>query len=116
LETLLLISTVLCPYGQAGNGYHHVLLARLRRAPGAAKDDSSTQRSPAKAAYSIPSGGLFKYCAAPHYLFEVIVWLGIALAAQQLNALLAAAGMASYLAGPYTSSSSSSSSPLFSLT
>jgi len=35
----------------------------------------STQPASAKA-YKIPSGGLFKYCAAPHYMFEIIAWYG----------------------------------------
>ena len=30
---------------------------------------------------------------------EIVAWLGIAMCAQQLNALLVAAGMASYLSG-----------------
>lgn len=74
--------------GQAGNLLHHQLLARMR-----------TTSEAKKPAYSIPTGGLFGLCATPHYAFEVLAWLGIALAAQQLNALLAALGMASYLAG-----------------
>ena len=45
-------------------------------------------------AYSVPQGGLFPLVATPHYLFEIVAWLGIALAAQQLNALLVTAGMA----------------------
>jgi very-long-chain enoyl-CoA reductase len=37
--------------------------------------------------------------AAPHYLFEIIAWLGIGLVAQQTNAMLVVASMASYLSG-----------------
>ena len=37
--------------------------------------------------------------AVAHYLCELVAWLGVALVAQQLNALLVFAGMASYLSG-----------------
>ncbi|KAJ1462899.1 3-oxo-5-alpha-steroid 4-dehydrogenase-domain-containing protein [Pelagophyceae sp. CCMP2097] len=71
--------------GLAGNLYHHQLLA--------------SQRSASKARYVVPTGGLFDYCTMPHYLFEVLGWIGIALVAQQLNAFLVSLGMASYLGG-----------------
>lgn len=76
--------------GALGNLYHHWLLARLRSDP--KKSDSSKKYVP-------PSGGLFSSVAAPHYLFEVIGWLGIGLVAQQLNAILVVFSMASYLSG-----------------
>jgi very-long-chain enoyl-CoA reductase len=53
--------------GMAINAYHHVLLARLRK-PG------STKR------YVVPQGGLFPLIACPHYLGEIIQWLGCAVA------------------------------------
>lgn len=77
--------------GTLGNLYHHWLLAQLRSKP-EKKSDSSKKYVP-------PQGGLFSSVAAPHYLFEVIGWLGIGLVAQQLNAILVAFSMASYLAG-----------------
>lgn len=77
--------------GTLGNLYHHWLLARLRSKP-EKKADSSKKYVP-------PSGGLFSSVAAPHYLFEVIGWIGIGLVAQQLNAILVALSMASYLSG-----------------
>ena len=52
-----------------------------------------------RTAYVVPAGGWFDYVAAPHYFFEIVAWFGLALATQQLNAYLTAAGMASYLAG-----------------
>ena len=52
-----------------------------------------------KSAYSVPHGGLFGVVAMPHYFFELCAWLGVALVAQQLNALLVFGGMASYLGG-----------------
>lgn len=77
--------------GTLGNLYHHWLLARLRSQPDK-KSDSAKKYVP-------PQGGLFAFVAAPHYLFEVIGWLGIGLVAQQLNAILVALSMASYLSG-----------------
>jgi hypothetical protein len=53
---MLTWGTVLFVAGQLGNGYHHVLLSRLRK--GGSKK------------YSVPAGGLFEYAAAPHYFFE----------------------------------------------
>lgn len=77
--------------GSFGNLYHHFLLARLRST--SATESASSKR------YVAPRGGLFSFVAAPHYLFEIIAWLGMALVAQQVNAFLVAASMASYLAG-----------------
>jgi protein-S-isoprenylcysteine O-methyltransferase Ste14 len=77
--------------GSLGNLYHHWLLSGLRSE--SKKTDSSKKR------YIPPRGGLFSFVAAPHYLFEVIAWLGIGLVAQQTNAMLVVASMASYLSG-----------------
>lgn len=73
--------------GEAGNFVHHALLASLRRNP-----DAATR-------YTLPRGGLFSSVVAPHYFFELVAWLGIAVAASQLNALLVFCSMSSYLAG-----------------
>lgn len=59
--------------GIGGNFYHHKLLADLRM-------DSLD--------YFIPRGGLFKHVICPHYLFEIITWLGIALLSRHLAAWL----------------------------
>ena len=99
--------------GQAGNLYHHYLLAALRRpvessasATGKVPPTPSTSQAMKEASlpavtprYVLPTGGLFDLVTMPHYLFEIVAWLGIAMCAQQLNALLVAAGMASYLSG-----------------
>lgn len=59
--------------GIAGNFYHHKLLADLRK--------NSLD-------YFIPKGGLFAYVVCPHYLFEIMIWLGIALISRHLVAWL----------------------------
>lgn len=85
----LAIGTILFSIGIAGNFYHHYLLARLRILP--SKDATSK--------YVAPRGGLFSYVAAPHYLFELIGWLGVAVAANHVNVYLVFAWMCSYLGG-----------------
>lgn len=73
--------------GELGNLAHHALLAHGRAA------------AKTKGAYVVPQGGLFTLTTCPHYLFEVVAWLGIAVTASQLNAYLLALSMFSYLAG-----------------
>lgn len=82
------IGLTLFVIGSAGNLYHHWLLARSRRGGGDAAEK-----------YVVPTGGLFDRCTMPHYLFEILAWAGIAATSAHLHAWLAAAGMASYLAG-----------------
>merc|ERR1711920_287782 len=103
-----ILSTGLLFYaiGQAGNFYHHVLLSQLRdpkaEAPVVQSTPSQTRAlssdAPARE-YKLPKGGLFELVTTPHYTFEVVAWIGISLCTQQLNALLVAAGMGSYLSG-----------------
>mmetsp|Transcript_52574 Transcript_52574/g.125550 ORF Transcript_52574/g.125550 Transcript_52574/m.125550 type:complete len:273 (+) Transcript_52574:81-899(+) len=72
--------------GEAGNFYHHFLLAQLRR--------SGSDKS-----YHVPQGGLFSLVAMPHYFCELFVWLGIALVASQFNAFCACILTGGYLCG-----------------
>jgi very-long-chain enoyl-CoA reductase len=53
--------------GQALNFQHHRLLARLRGA--------------GQGGYQIPRGGLFERVACPHYLAEIVSWVGYAIMA-----------------------------------
>lgn len=71
--------------GLVGNGYHHWLLAQLRKGSSSSK------------AYLVPSGGLFEYVAAPHYLSEIIEWLGVAMVAGHIFSLALCAPMIVYL-------------------
>jgi len=73
--------------GTAGNFYHHWLLAQMRGS------------GAASSGYSVPQGGLFDLVTMPHYFFELLAWYGIAAVANQLNVLLVAMGMTSYLCG-----------------
>jgi len=54
--------------GVTGNGYHHWLLSQLR------KDGSK--------GYVVPQGGLFSLLVCPHYVFEIIMFVGIAFMSQ----------------------------------
>ncbi|KAG0595604.1 hypothetical protein M758_UG180800 [Ceratodon purpureus] len=54
--------------GVLGNGYHHWLLARLRK-----EGDKK---------YVVPQGGLFGVLVCPHYVFEIITFAGIAFMCQ----------------------------------
>ena len=70
---------------QAGNFYHHWLLRNLR--------------SQGETGYVVPSGGLFDRVAAPHYLFEIIAWVGYAIMARQLGMWGIVFIITGYLAG-----------------
>jgi hypothetical protein len=54
--------------GILGNFYHHWLLRNLR------KGDDKT--------YLIPEGGLFGVFVAPHYIFEIVTFIGLVLISQ----------------------------------
>lgn len=69
--------------GAAGNYWHHRQLANLR---------GETR------AYVLPRGGWFEYVACPHYFFEIVAWLGLALMSRHLFTGLACVGMTGYLA------------------
>ena len=72
--------------GELGNLYHHALLRQLK-----------AHRTNKSRRYLPPKGGLFEFVAAPHYLFEIVAWIGIALAAQQFNAYLEILSSVGYL-------------------
>lgn len=71
--------------GMIGNLYHHCLLSKLRK-----KGDKG---------YKIPEGGLFGLVICPQYLFEILIWVGVALMAQTLNASSFMLGSTFYLMG-----------------
>lgn len=73
---------VLFVIGIIGNFNQHKALADLRK-------DSLE--------YKIPRGGLFEYVVCPHYLFEIITWLGIFLLSRHLGTLFVLAFIIAYL-------------------
>lgn len=87
----LTTGTAMFVVGLAGNFYHHYLLAALRSASNSKKNNGKK--------HVAPRGGLFSHVAAPHYLFELVAWLGIAVVSNHLNVYLVFASMCSYLGG-----------------
>lgn len=80
------LGMVLFAMGSLGNFYHHYLLSLLR------SDSSSGTKK-----YTAPRGGLFRYVATPHYFFELVAWLAIAVVSQQLTSYLNLVSMTCYL-------------------
>ncbi|MBA0749861.1 hypothetical protein Gogos_003739 [Gossypium gossypioides] len=77
------LGIVLFLIGISGNFYHHYLLSKLRT-----KGDKE---------YKIPKGGLFELVICPHYLFEILEFLGISLISQTLYSFSVTLGSALYL-------------------
>ncbi|KAJ7970615.1 3-oxo-5-alpha-steroid 4-dehydrogenase family protein [Quillaja saponaria] len=71
--------------GISGNFYHHYLLSKLR-----GKGEKE---------YKIPKGGLFDLVICPHYLFEIIGFVGISFISQTLYAFSFTLGTIFYLTG-----------------
>lgn len=71
--------------GIVGNFYHHYLLSKLRK-------EGEKQ-------YKIPRGGLFDLVICPHYLFEILGFIGISCISQTVYALSFTVGSAGYLIG-----------------
>ncbi|KAK4750282.1 hypothetical protein SAY87_027731 [Trapa incisa] len=72
--------------GMAGNFYHHLILSRLR-----------SHRSEKE--YTVPRGGLFDYVTCPHYLFEIIDFMGISLISQTVYSFAFTIATTIYLMG-----------------
>lgn len=71
--------------GILGNLYHHAILAGLR------KDKNG--------GYQVPQGGLFGLVTCPHYFFEIVDFVGLALASQTFYGVAWAVYVAAYLSG-----------------
>ena len=80
-----MLGTVVFGLGELLNGYHHWLLARLR--------------PPGVRTYVVPRGGLFGWVASPHYLGEILSFVGYAMMSDLLpvwgNALVVSAYLSS---------------------
>ncbi|XP_031381241.1 very-long-chain enoyl-CoA reductase-like [Punica granatum] len=70
--------------GVAGNFYHHLILSRLRSAGGNKE-------------YKIPQGGLFSLVTCPHYLFEIIDFVGLSFISQTIYGFVITLGTIIYL-------------------
>ncbi|CDH53098.1 predicted protein [Lichtheimia corymbifera JMRC:FSU:9682] len=72
--------------GELVNGYHHLLLRRLRLAGGNTAIVNKKLDDQRK--YTLPSGGLFEYCIAPHYAAEQLSYIGIMLMCQNVAGIV----------------------------
>jgi very-long-chain enoyl-CoA reductase len=80
------VSLLLFTIGLLGNFYHHYLLATLRQ--------------PGETTYKVPHGGFFDLLggvATPHYTFEIVGWVGVALASQHYVMVMNLVAMVIYL-------------------
>lgn len=82
MDTWFYVGMALFIIGIVVNFIHHKILADLRK---------NTLD------YIIPSGGLFNFVVCPHYLFEIIAWLGIFLVSRHLASLLVLIFIIGYL-------------------
>ncbi|OVA03256.1 3-oxo-5-alpha-steroid 4-dehydrogenase [Macleaya cordata] len=82
---LKLVGIVVFLVGIVGNFYHHYILSKLRE-----KNDKE---------YKIPTGGLFGLVICPHYLFEILVFVGVSLISQTVYPISFTIGTAFYLTG-----------------
>ncbi|MCD7455709.1 hypothetical protein HAX54_029227 [Datura stramonium] len=71
--------------GIIGNFYHHYLLSKLR--------------TKGEKEYKIPQGGLFDLVICPHYLFEILIFVGVSCTSQTLYAISFTLGSILYLMG-----------------
>ncbi|KAL8241526.1 hypothetical protein R6Q59_014880 [Mikania micrantha] len=79
------IGVALFLVGITGNFYHHLILSTLRK-----NDDKQ---------YKIPKGGLFDLVTCPHYLFEIIGFIGVSCISQTMYSVCFLMGTISYLTG-----------------
>lgn len=82
---LMPLGILLFIIGMSGNLYHHYLLSRLR------KDGAK--------GYRIPQGGLFEFVVCPHYLFEIIDFVGLAFISQTAFGFFIVSPVSLYLLG-----------------
>eukprot|EP00262_Sarcandra_glabra_P012399 TRINITY_DN3190_c0_g1_i1.p1 TRINITY_DN3190_c0_g1~~TRINITY_DN3190_c0_g1_i1.p1 ORF type:complete len:128 (-),score=9.61 TRINITY_DN3190_c0_g1_i1:74-457(-) len=71
--------------GIGGNFYHHLILSKLRET-----GDSE---------YKIPKGGLFSLVICPHYLFEIIGFIGVSFISQTVYSFSYTLGTIFFLMG-----------------
>ncbi len=84
IDAVMVMGVILFTFGQIFNFYHHKLLANLRES---------------ESGYFIPRGGFFEKVTCPHYFFEVMAWIGIAMISRHIDMFLLALMIGSYLTG-----------------
>lgn len=89
LDPIFMLGMLLFSIGQIGNFYHHLILKKLR----------SIQQSNE---YTIPKGALFDKVICPHYFFELVSWLGIAVLSHHWESYVIFFLMTCYLFGRST--------------
>ncbi|KAK9904651.1 hypothetical protein M0R45_000495 [Rubus argutus] len=82
-------------FGISGNFYHHYLLSTMR----SSSSSQSNSKSNDDKDYKIPRGGLFELVVCPHYLFEIIGFVGVSCISQTMYAFSFTVGSAFYLTG-----------------
>jgi very-long-chain enoyl-CoA reductase len=82
MDALFYLGIMFFILGEAGNFYHHKLLAELRK-----KEQG----------YYIPRGGWFEHATCPHYFFELLTWLGLVLVSRHFFTVLVFVAMLGYL-------------------
>jgi very-long-chain enoyl-CoA reductase len=83
LDWLFVAGGVLFLFSEAANFWHHKILADLREN---------------REGYFIPAGGFFNSLTCPHYFFEVLAWIGVAMMSHQVAMILVMIAMHNYLA------------------
>ena len=90
-DTISTLGLAVAVLGMTGNLIHHIQLAQLR------SHGSSSSSSKQGSRYAPPHGLLFDYSVCPHYLFEILEWIGFALVSRTLGSYFVAFAFASYL-------------------
>lgn len=78
---LIVVGSIIFFLGECGNCYCHLKLRAFRKEK---IEDSLSQKSQ----HAIPHGFLFEFVSCPHYLCEILSWLGFFLASWALPAAL----------------------------
>ena len=78
---MLIVGAVLFMIGEIGNCICHLQLKSFRK-------EKRRSVISTKSKHVVPYGLLFNYVSCPHYFFEIVTWLGFAVASFVLPALL----------------------------
>lgn len=77
IPSVVLQGILIFLFGNALQSHSHYLLARLTKtSTSTRRRSSSTSGAPR---YRIPRGGAFELVSCPHYLGEIVIYLGLAI-------------------------------------